>query len=294
MMFQAHDRTIRGLEYRLRTTGHAGDRLMLLLHGLFDTGASFAPLVEGLDRQGAVPRHYVAPDWRGHGDSAPAPEGYWFPDYLADLETLMEALSPDRPVVLAGHSMGGNVASMYAGARPEAVSHLIILDSLNVPDAPAADAPQRYRDWLDGLNRNRGERTFATLDEVAARIAGRYPELSPEQLLFLAESWARPAADGGFRLAFDPRHRLPFPYGFRADEAMALWRQVRAPALCLDAEHSPARRWMTDDAMARRRACFSSMTREIVPGCGHMLHVQAPDEVASRIERFVADDPAMT
>lgn len=286
MNLQTHDHTTRNLKQRLHTAGSANGHPVLLLHGLFDTGASFAPLVDALSRQLETPLRYIAPDWRGHGGSDPAPEGYWFPDYLADLDALLTDVAPDQAVTLVGHSMGGQVASLYAGARPEAVSHLITLDSLNVPDAPVDNTADRYRRWLNGLRQPQKEREFDTIEAVAERITRRYPELSHETRLFLAKNWAGPTNDGQYRLTFDPRHRLPFPNGFRAEEAKALWREVSAPVLCLDAGDSPLVHSLPQETMAERRACFKNMTHETIAGCGHMLHLQAPDRVACTIRRF--------
>jgi len=287
MTFQPYEFTLRGLRSHLHVAGHTDHTQLYLLHGLFDTGASFAPLVEALQATSA-PLYCIAPDWRGHGDSGRAAEGYWFPDYVADLDALLSALSPDQPVILAGHSMGGQVASMYAGARPERVSHLITLDSLNIPDAAVADTAKRYRNWLNGLQHSRPARTFASIEDIGTRIRHRYPELNTDMCRQLARNWARPATDGRWRLAFDPRHRLPFPYGFRAQEAMALWRQVSAPTLCLDAEYGFSQTRMSADIMAERRHCFSQLQHEVIPDCGHMLHMQAPIAVAASIDRFLS------
>ncbi|HLQ85505.1 MAG TPA: alpha/beta fold hydrolase, partial [Salinisphaeraceae bacterium] len=237
MKLQSKKCTLRGLGYHLHVAGDENAPCIILLHGLLDTGASFAPLIRALSTQ-IMARHWIAPDWRGHGNTDRAPEGYWFPDYLADLDALLQAVAPNQAVALVGHSMGGQVASMYAGAQPDAVSHLITLDSLNVPDAPIERTPERYRQWLAGLRKPLRERSFASITAIAARIARRYPELTSATCRWLAANWARKTADGRFCLAFDPRHRLPFPYGFRLAEAKALWREVRAPTLCLDAEQS--------------------------------------------------------
>lgn len=92
-----------------------------MLHGWGDCGASFGFTAA------ALPRGYrvIAPDWRGFGDSGHNPAGYWFPDYLADLDELLEALGSNGPLPLVGHSMGANVAALYAGIRPERVAEAI-------------------------------------------------------------------------------------------------------------------------------------------------------------------------
>ena len=64
----------------------------------------------------------IALDWRGFGATdTPAADTYFFPEYLGDLELVLDALfGVDRgPIDLLGHSMGGNVAMLYAGVRPD-------------------------------------------------------------------------------------------------------------------------------------------------------------------------------
>lgn len=277
---------VRSLDYNLHVGGPEHGPPVFLLHGLMDTGASFAPLADHL------PDHWrlIAPDWRGHGDTDPAPQGYWFPDYVADLEALVQQFADTQsPVTLIGHSMGGQVASLLAGLRPGRVGHLVCLDSLNVPATPAADIPRRYRAWLDAQVTAPAPRTYDNVDSLAARIRRRYPELQKAQVAHLAQAWSKPTDDGGIRLATDPLHHVPFPLGFHPEEAMAVWREVTAPVLCIDAGESQAARWIDAETMAERRASFNNVEHAVVPDCGHMLHLEQPAAVAERITAFVGN-----
>ena len=274
---------LRGLDYHLRLWGPANAPALICLHGLLDTGASFAPMVEALTGDWRV----IAPDWRGHGMSDDAaPGGYWFPDYVADLDQLVDRVSPDAPVRLVAHSMGATAASLYAGLRPGRVSHLVCLDALNVPARRSEQVPQRYASWLDAQRTPPTARRYAGIDALAERIARRYPELSAAQIHRLAQEWSYPV-DGGIALRNDPWHAVASPYGFNPDHAMAVWREVTAWVYCLDGGESPAHRWIDADEMRRRRGAFANLRHEVLAGCAHMLHLEQPAEVARRVEGFV-------
>lgn len=283
-----HHYDLNGLRYGVREAGNPQGAPLILLHGLMDTGASFDSLVSALEHRHPDRYRYLAPDWRGHGESEAIHASYWFPDYLRDLDALRMALvGGDTPVSLIAHSMGGQVASLFAGARPKHVRHLIALDSLNVPDSDPADVPKRYRRWLDAHIEAPSARVYDDLDTAVARIGKRYPELAAEQIDRLARQWTAPQADGGRRLRVDPWHRVPLPYGFRASEAKALWAEVEAPVLCIDGGDSPARFFTDAEEMQARRACFATSEHVVIEGCGHMLHLQQPDAVAAVIQSFI-------
>jgi pimeloyl-ACP methyl ester carboxylesterase len=109
---------VRGLRYHVRCWGDTEAPKIFMLHGLLDVSASYQFLVDELRGDWQV----IAPDWRGFGLTQWAGrDSYWFPDYLADLDFLLEAFQPDAPVNLVGHSMGANVTCMYSGIRPDRV-----------------------------------------------------------------------------------------------------------------------------------------------------------------------------
>src|SRR5690606_18461917 len=137
--------SVRGLRYHVREWGHAASRPLWLLHGWMDVSASFQFLVDEL----AGDYRVLAPDWRGFGLTQWASEGYWFPDYLGDLDALLRHFTPDAAVDIVGHSMGGNVASLFAGVRTARVRRLALLEGFGLPGTAAAAAPARYEKWLD-------------------------------------------------------------------------------------------------------------------------------------------------
>jgi len=105
------DLQIRDLRYRLHCWGNDSGIPVLLLHGWADVGMSFQFLADAMSNNW----YLIAPDWRGFGETQWQMAGYWFPDYRGDMDAIIDHISQERPVRLVGHSMGGNVAWLYAG-----------------------------------------------------------------------------------------------------------------------------------------------------------------------------------
>lgn len=285
---------IRGLRYHVREWGPleaSPERTVWMLHGWMDVSASFQFVVDAL----AADWRVLAPDWRGYGltDWSGA-DCYWFPDYLADLEALLDALTPGTTATLIGHSMGGNVALLYAGIRPQRVHAVANLEGFGLRGALPDEAPRRYASWLDQLRTGTGLRDYASLAEVAARLMRNNPRLSAERASFLAAHWAQPDAGGRYRIAGDPAHRIFNPILYRLDEVLACFRRIECPVLWVQAEQTDVVRHLGADReeamreIARRRAEIPRVETSIVCEAGHMLHHDQPETVAQLITDFVA------
>jgi pimeloyl-ACP methyl ester carboxylesterase len=276
---------VRGLRYHVRRWGPPDAPTLYILHGLLDVSASFQLVVDALRRDWNV----IAPDWRGCGLSEWPVDGYWFPDYLADLEWVVNHYSGDTPVAMAGHSMGGNIASLYAGIRPQRVSRLAVLDSLSVPETPEAMLPKRFLRWFAELADPPVNKVYASFDELAQRVRHRHPKLSAERAAFVARCWARETAPGRVELLGDPKHRLRMPNLYRVSESIVIWKQVTAPVLCLDAGESSFAGLLTDAQRDARRGAFRRLRTGVVPGASHMLHHDHPEETAAQLEAFLTE-----
>jgi pimeloyl-ACP methyl ester carboxylesterase len=229
-------------------------------------------------------------DWRGFGQSARSGSSYWFPDYYADLEAMLDALCPRGPARVVGHSMGANVAMIYAGVRPARLRALVNLEGFGLARTHPSQAPERIGRWLDELRAAPAPGEYASLGELAARVAQRNPRLTPERAAFIAACWSTPLPGGGVRLATDPAHRHVNPYLYRREEMEACWRRIEAPVLLVVGEHSELlARLEPEGGVESFRALVPKLTVETVAGAGHMLHHEQPRAVARLIEAFVGN-----
>lgn len=273
---------VRGLQILLRDWGADGEPL-LLLHGFLDASVTFQFFVDAMKHD----RHVVAPDWRGHGGSAWAPQGYWLHDYLADLDAIVDEVSPHRPIDIIGHSLGGNLATIYAGVRPQRVRRLVSIDGFALRDTPAKDAPERMRKWLDAWKETPKERAYPNAPAMADRLMAANRRLPRDKALFLAQHLARPV-DGGLAFAFDPGHRRPFPTLHRLDEWTACWEKVEAPALWIAAGDRFAKTPREGEGNFEWRLKHLRHGRGAeIADTGHNIHHDDPQALARLIEDFL-------
>lgn len=276
---------IRGLRYHVRTWGDPAAPAVFLLHGWMDVSASFQFLVDELRHRWRV----IAPDWRGFGLSQWLQSGYWFPDYIADLDALLGHFQPDAPAYVVGHSMGGNVANLYAGIRPERIGKLVLAEGFGLPPTKPEQAPGRYAKWLEEVRDPPALRPYASFDAVAERLQQNNPRLSSERARFLAPHWAEQASDGSVRLRADPMHKLVNPVLYRIEEAMACWRRIAAPVLWLWGDGQWMMKWMKGDQalIDSYRACYRFLHEDTIADAGHMMHHDQPAALARAVESFL-------
>src|SRR5439155_26064795 len=126
-----------------------------------------------------------APDLRGHGDTQRVGAGgyYHFMDYLHDVADLVDAAARER-LALVGHSMGGNIAALYAGTFPERPSHLVSMEGIHFQERPES-LPRRAAEWIAGVReaRRRGPRVHPTIEACAERLRQFDPRCLPELAL---------------------------------------------------------------------------------------------------------------
>ena len=140
--------------------------------------------------------HYIiAPDWRGYGQTeTPGVDNFWFADYLADLDFLLDHYAGDQPIHLVGHSLGGNVAMAYGGRTPERIRRLVNLEGFGLPARSPTRHPGVYAQWIDELKElHRGElnpKAYSSMGGVTRRLMKTNPRLSQDKADWLAQHWA--------------------------------------------------------------------------------------------------------
>lgn len=276
---------VRGLRYHVRRWGEPDAPMLFLAHGWMDLSATFEMVVQGL-----TPRFQVLiPDWRGFGLSEKDPNGYWFQDYVADLDALADHYSPDQPILLAGHSMGAQISAIFAGLRPKRVRQLAILDGLFLPDGDPSTIAKRYRIWLNAIRSPASSPSYASFDELAGRIQKRHSKLSLESCRFIARCWGVLDDDGMVRLQSDPRHLVDMPRTYSQAESDAIWSCIVAPVLFVDGGESPFHKQLDSAEVSRRRKLFQQREEIVIPGAGHMLHFEVPVELSDALNNFFHD-----
>jgi pimeloyl-ACP methyl ester carboxylesterase len=281
---------IRGLRYHLRfwQATEPATQHVLLLHGWMDVGASFQFLVDCLPRSWSL----TAADWRGYGLSQwPATDSYGFADYIGDLDFLLDHM-PHQPTDIVAHSLGGNVAMLYAGIRPERIARLVNLEGLGMSAHTGAAAPQRYAKWLAELREVPRLRTYESHLAVAQRLQKNNPRLREDYALYLANHWAALQADGQWHLQAHPAHKLINANLYRVDEVVACWQKITAPVLLVMSDHlEDWAQFSQTEEYAQRLANVPRLSRATLPNTGHMLHHDQPQALATMIEQFFKDNP---
>ena len=291
--------SLRGCRYHLLQWGHAdtSEPPLVLAHGWMDVGASWQFMVDALSDAFVQERRIIAFDWRGYGlTESPPTDSYWFPDYLGDLDALLDILSPGQPIDLVGHSMGGNVVMMYAGVRPDRIRKLINLEGFGMATTRPAQAPGRLGQWLDELRQHREGaidlKPYAHAAAVADRLVKTNPRLARDKAEWLARHWARPDAKGQWRILGDAAHKIINPYLYRVEEAQEIFKRITAPVLAVEASEDSLSQWWkgkyTLEEYHQRLQAVANHRIARIEDAGHMLHHDQPQALARTLEDFLA------
>ena len=286
---------IRNLRYHVQVWGEpgVGKVPLVMVHGWMDVAASYQFVVDAF----AQDHYIIAPDWRGYGQTkVPATDSYWFPDYLADLDFLLDHYAPGQPVNLVGHSMGGNVVMLYGGVRPERIRRLVNLEGFGMPATRPAQAPGRFASWMDELKKlHAGEMDLKAYDSangVARRLMKTNPRLGQDKADWLARHWAAENTEGKWSIQGDAAHKISNAQLYRVEEVLEIYKRLTMPVLAVEASDNSLDVWwkgkFTLAEYHERLQVVPNAEVARIEDAGHMMHHDQPEVLAALIERFIA------
>jgi pimeloyl-ACP methyl ester carboxylesterase len=267
--------------------GNPARPTLVLVHGNRDHARNWDWVARALRHDW----HVVAPDLRGHGDSAWAIGGHYaISDNVLDLANLIDALGPG-PITLVGHSLGGSVAVMYAGTFPERVQRLVSVEGLGPPPAMIARMRQRapeerMHDWIRQMRdlAGRQPRRYPSLEAAAKRMREENTFLSEEQALHLTAHGVNRNEDGSYSWKFDNYTRTFAPYRFDVEDMRALWKRITCPVLLIRGADS----WAGDPVSDGRMSVFRDARSITIPKAGHWVHHDQLDAFLAALRAFLA------
>lgn len=271
------------IDLAARVYGPEDGKPVLALHGWLDNSMTFdllAPKLQGL--------RIVAIDMAGHGHSghrAPG-AGYQLWDYALDALMATQQLGWEK-FSLLGHSLGGIISVLIAGAVPGRIEHLALIDGL-VPDTGEADkSPQKLGEALlahiDLAAKNKT--VYETVEQaVQVRMRGMMPvsQLASE---LLAKRGLSPVA-GGYCWSTDSRLTLPSPLRLTREHAVAFLHAVQCPIKLVLAEQGIL---LKEPDFIKFLSTYPLDVQRL-PG-GHHLHLddeQGAQAVAQCMQEFFA------
>lgn len=282
----SHSFTSQRLKLRYLDWGNPDAPPLLLIHGGKDHARSWDWNAEALREDW----HVIAPDLRGHGDSAWEPTGdYLMHGYVYDLAQLVEQLGL-APVAIVAHSLGGNVAVRYAGLYPDKVSKLVSIEGLGPSPKVVAERREtpfveRWREWMDRKRAAaaRTPRRYASFEDALERMRAANKSLSDEQLRHLTLHGSDRNEDGSWSWKFDPYLGNWPPFDLPRREIEALWAAITCPTLLMYGGKS----WASNPAEDGRAARFRNARVSLFEDAGHWLHHDEFERFLSEVRGFL-------
>lgn len=258
--------------YAYRDADAADAPVIVMIHGFTGSKENWYPLARELGGRYRL----LIPDLPGWGESERKPgAAYGFPQQAANVDAFIRALSPGRPVLLLGHSMGGGIAALAASRHPRGIAKVGLLDAAGV----------RFKDNPFGLAVLAGNNPFGVDDEASLQ---RYIDIVFHDPA--AKPWLPwPASTALIRKR---RADAAFEQGVldrigRGREALLPGEEasrIRQPTLLL---------WCRQDAVIDASALdiyaqrIPHARKLLLDGCGHMSPMERPREVADAVVELI-------
>jgi len=263
----------------VRQRNPKGTPAVLFLHGWLDHSHTFDWVLEHLPDAWNL----VLLDFRGMGRSEHAPLGahYSFPDYLLDVEAILDDLKLSE-VHLVGHSLGGTVGTAYAAARPARVKSITLIESLGPSGGAPERALERLQGFLDDALRPPHRKRYKTMEEAATRLRENNPTLTEAASLHLAR-YGTESYEGGHAFRFDPRHRRRFGHAWDEAQWLAISSAVTCPVQLIHGSQG----FTMDEVPAGPRMAALRISKPLTLSGGHHVHMEQPEAVARALAHFI-------
>jgi pimeloyl-ACP methyl ester carboxylesterase len=288
-MTEPRDRVVdsQGLPIHCLEWGEPVGVPIILVHGFLDQAHSWKFFVAEIEKQTRKRLWIVAPDCRGHGDSGWVGAGgyYHFPDYVLDLDYVIQSLGAPR-INLIGHSMGGSISYLYAGAFPPRVNKLTLIEGVGPVGMNFSDAPLRMEKWITEVRERARHhfRAYTSIEAGAGQLRQTNPRLTVERALDLARAGMKQHVNGKWIWKFDPLHRTAAPQPFYTAQALEFFRRIECPVLIVDGKES--RQTQRTDKQERYDT-IANHRRAVVERAGHMVHQDNPAKLAEVLTEFL-------
>jgi pimeloyl-ACP methyl ester carboxylesterase len=261
---------------------------LILQHGGRDHCRSWDWVAEELRKDW----HVIAPDLRGHGDSAWSPDGvYAMNSFVYDFAQLVHTLGHEQVTIIA-HSLGGNIATRFTGLYPDKVSKLVNIEGLGpspqiLAEAEAVGTAERLRKWIEDKRKASGRlpRRYPTIEAAYARMKEENSFLSDEQARHLTVHGASRNEDGTWSWKFDNYLNVWSPTDIPQSEVEKLWRAITCPMLLLYGSDSFASNPEKDGRIQH----FSTARVIEYEKAGHWLHHDQLDRFLGDVRAFLAE-----
>jgi len=263
--------------------GNESASSLILIHGIRDHCRTWDAVAQRLRDH----YHVIAPDLRGHGDSAwQQGSAYGNLDFVYDIAQLVRQQEL-APVTLIAHSLGGTLACLFAGAFPELVERLVVVEGIGLwerwTDVPPVH--ERIRGWVDEVRSlaGRAPRRYASVAEAYRRMQQTNPHLSPDLALHLTIHGSHQNEDGSYSWKFDNyTHAWPL-FDVDAQDSIALWQRIDCPVLLLNSSDGYDHRIGQDGTDAH----FDDCQVIDIEGAGHWTHHDKLDEFMAQVGPFL-------
>ena len=261
---------------------------LLLVHGGRDHARSWDWVARALrDRY-----HVVAPDLRGHGDSAWAiGSNYHNYEFVYDLAQLVDVVAGETgQVTMVGHSFGGTIISQYASSFPERLVRIVNIEGFGPPPElierwSTTSIQEQTRNWVGQLRglAARMPRRYPTIRDAAGRMQQENPSLSEEQANHLTVHGVARNEDGTYSWKFDNYFRSFPPRVWDPDDMTNLWSRISCPVLLVRGADS----WAMDPDAQGRLAALPRGRQVTIPNAAHWVHHDNFEEFVQATEDFL-------